>query len=245
MGGGRAADVITVVSAPGSLAAGAHLVLDDAESHHLSVRRAAEGEQVRVLDGAGTIGTGALRLQGKRRSILIDTVQFIDRPARTTLAVGAGDRDRFALLVEKSVELGATDIFPLETERTASVNSRVRASALDRLRDRANEALKQCGNPWAPAVHEPISLLDFVGRESPGLRWVGAPEGAPPPGKLSDEAVTVVIGPEGGLNDAERDLLHQAGYLPISFGTHVLRFETAALAALAGIAAARHRGAHV
>ena len=112
VGGGRAADVITVLSAPGSLTAGTDLVRDADESHHLSVRRATEGEQVRVLDGAGASATGTLSLQGKRRRVRIDTVQCIGQPAPTTLAVGAEDRDRCALPVETPVVLGPTLLSP-------------------------------------------------------------------------------------------------------------------------------------
>ena len=49
-------------------------------------------------------------------------------PPELTLAVGAGDRERFAWLVEKAVELGVTAIVPLETERTAGVATRLRAA---------------------------------------------------------------------------------------------------------------------
>jgi 16S rRNA (uracil1498-N3)-methyltransferase len=56
--------------------------------------------------------------------------------------------------------------------------------------------------------------------------------------------MTVVIGPEGGLTDAERAGLVAAGYLPIVLGPHTLRFETAALAAAALATTARMRGSH-
>ena len=70
--------------------------------------------------------------------------------AELTLAVGAGDRDRFAWLVEKAVELGVTAVVPLETERTAGVATRVATTQhLAKLRRQALEAIKQCGAAWA------------------------------------------------------------------------------------------------
>ena len=57
----------------------------------------------------------------------IESVEQVPPPPPLCLAVGAGDRDRFAWLVEKAAELGATRVVPLETERTAGVANRLRA----------------------------------------------------------------------------------------------------------------------
>jgi 16S rRNA (uracil1498-N3)-methyltransferase len=236
--------MITLLSAPGTLVAGADLALEDGETHHLNVRRAVAGESIRLLDGQGTVAIGTIRLEGKRSRVIVESVRVMERSPAVTLAVGAGERDRFALLVEKAAELGATEIVPLETERTAGVSSRVRATTAGRLRERAREAIKQCGNAWAPVVHEPVSLREFVERSVSDVAWVGDPAGEVVPATLGSEAATVAIGPEGGFTDTERELFRRAGYVPIALGPHILRFETAALAALAGISAARRRGAH-
>lgn len=227
-----------VLVGPGAVA-GASLPLDETEAHHLRVRRA-EGElRVELRDGAGLTGTGVVRLDGKRAALLVERAERQAPAVPLRLAVGAGDRDRFSWLVEKAAELGVTDIYPLETERTAGVATRLRPGTLDKLRRRGLEALKQCGGTWAPTVHEPEPLLGFLAREVPGERWLADAGGVSPPALRPSVPLTAVIGPEGGLTDAERTAVLTAGYRPVQLGPFTLRFETAALAAAVHAFAAR------
>ena len=228
----------------GDWAAGARARLLDGESHHLRVRRARDGEFVEVRDGAGLIASGRLIASAADWEVALDRAERRPAPPALVLGVGAGDRDRFAAVVEKAVELGVTSVVPLVTERTASVASRVRPSHLERVRRQALEAVKQSGNPWACTVGDPVSLADFLGVPAGGVRWLADAEGEPPPASLRDEAVAVLVGPEGGFTAAERDACIAAGFGPVSLGPHILRFETAALAAAAAVQAARLRGRH-
>ena len=77
-----------------------------------------------------------------------------------------------------------------------------------------------------------------------GELWLGDRAGEPPPSRLDGGPVTVVIGPEGGLTIVEREAVLAARASPVVLGPHTLRFETAALAAAAAVAAARLRGTH-
>jgi 16S rRNA (uracil1498-N3)-methyltransferase len=229
---------------PGGWAAGQRVSLDDNEIHHLRVRRAKDRESVEILDGVGLTGTGRLIQSGRQWLVEIRTAHRLERPPETTLAVAAGDRERFTWMVEKAVELGVTGIIPLETARSVGVATRLKEAHLRRLRRSALEATKQCGAGWAPSVEEPISLTEFVGRTGRGQRWLADRAGAPPPTSLDDGPLTAMIGPEGGLTDAERETVLRAGYDAVAFGSHTLRFETAALAAAAAAAQARMRGQH-
>ena len=83
------------------------------------------------------------------------------RPAELTLAVGAGDRERFGWLVEKAVELGVTRVVPLETERTAGVPA-IRDAHLTSCAARRSRRIKQCGAAWAPRWRSPLPLAAFV-----------------------------------------------------------------------------------
>jgi 16S rRNA (uracil1498-N3)-methyltransferase len=243
VGGGGGASVITLL-VPHGVTAGWREQVDVAEQHHLRVRRAADGERVALRDGAGLVGTGRLVASGRAWLVEVETVERHARPAELTLAVGAGDRERFAWLVEKAVELGATAVIPLETERTGGVASRLRENHVARLRRHALEAIKQCGAAWALDVEAPTTLAELAGRAGTGLRWVADATGAPPPGTLEGGPVTVVVGPEGGLTDLERSVLATAGYRSMALAPYTLRFETAALAAAAAVTAARLRGTH-
>jgi 16S rRNA (uracil1498-N3)-methyltransferase len=229
---------------PGGWAAGDRVSLDDNEVHHLRVRRARDREIVELLDGTGLRGTGRLLQTGNQWAVEVQSAEQESRPAELMLAVAAGDRDRFSWMVEKAVELGVTRILPLETARSSGVATGVRDAHLRRLRRQALEATKQCGVAWAVQVEEPLSLDDFRGRPLTGLGWLADRSGTPPPTRLGGSAMTVVIGPEGGLTDAERAGLVAAGYLPIVLGPYTLRFETAALAAAVLATTARMRGSH-
>jgi len=219
--------------------------LGEGEVHHLRVRRAREGDVVELRDGAGLVGTGRLVRDGREWKVEVERTERLPRPVDLSLAVGAGDRERFSRVVEKAVELGVTGVVPLETERTAGVATRVRAQHTDKLRRTALEALKQCGSAWACEVTEPVALAEFAARPLDGVGWLADAEASPVPPAIGGTPLTVVVGPEGGLTPRERDLLRAAGYLPVALGPHVLRFETAAIAAAAAAAAARLRGTHV
>lgn len=236
--------MITVLAPPGVLFAGAEVALDSQETHHLTVRRAQLGERIRLLDGHGVVAQGTVEFSGKSAVASVEVVTTLARPVPVTLAVSAGDRDRFLWLIEKSTELGATDIVPLETERTPGVAAKLRGSHLERLRRRALETIKQCGAAWAPTVHDSVPLEEWTRRPLAGVGWTADPDGSPPPPQLALEPVTIAVGPEGGLTEQERDRLQEAGFRPVRLGPHILRFETAALAALAVAASARLRGDH-
>ena len=231
-----------VVVQRGSGKVGKRGSLDEHEAHHLRVRRAKDGEAVEILDGAGFRGTGRLVQDGKQWSVDIQSVELEETPAELTLAVAAGDRERFAWLVEKSAELGVTRIVPLETAHTAGVASRVKPAHLEKLRRAALEAIKQSGAAWAPVVEELISLEQYARRPLQGTGWLADVSGAAPPAELDRAPVVAVVGPEGGLTEVERRALTAAGYRPVALGRHTLRFETAALAAAAAAAQARMRG---
>ena len=85
---------------------------------------------VEVLDGAGLRGTGPLAQTGKEWWVDIQNAVREPPPAELTLAVAAGDRDRFAWMVEKAVELGVTCILPLETARSSGVATKLKDAHL-------------------------------------------------------------------------------------------------------------------
>lgn len=235
--------MITLVVAPGHLAPGTLAPVPDEEAHHLRVRRGADAEPVRLVDGRGTMATGTVCWQGREATVRVERVERLPAPAPLVLGAGAGDKERFLAVVEKAAELGATLLVPLATERSRSVASGVRASHLPRLQRRALEALKQCGAAWAPEVAPPEDLAQFLARDLPAARWLADQEGAlPAAGGVG--ALALAVGPEGGFTDAERAQLRAGGFSPVRLGANILRFETAAIAALTAAWIARHRESH-
>ena len=112
---------------------------------------------------------------------------------------------------------------------------------MDKALKRAREALKQCGAAWAPSVVAPVVLADAL--KSPAPRWIARfmadSEGEPLPALRESDGVQWAIGPEGGFTEAERVALAAAGFRPVALGRFTLRYETAALAALAVTAQSR------
>lgn len=239
--------MIRAIVPPGTIIVGAELELGDEDARHLKVRRAEDGAEGRVLDGRGVVGMGNFHQRDDRWLFRVTLVVLQPRPPETILAVGAGDRDRFLLLAEKVAELGVTRLVPIETAHTRSVATRVRDTAVDKARRRAQEACKQSGNAWLPLVDD-LRPLDGLAEALPGVRWMLAdPAGEPLPIVGGQEAIGWLVGPEAGFGLEEVELIDNVlGAERVCLGQHTMRFETAAIAAavvtdLARIERARER----
>ncbi|HEY4101288.1 MAG TPA: RsmE family RNA methyltransferase [Gemmatimonadales bacterium] len=221
-----------VLAATELLVDGGVIDLDDDERHHLQVRRVSDGATVRVFDGEGGTAAGVLRHAKSSATVTISNVHRADRPAPTVLAIGAGDKDRFIALAERATELGVTELIPVEAERARDVAGRVRAAHLDRMRRRAREACKQCGNPWATTIVEPLSFEQLIQRYR-ARRWLVADHsGGAAPGIGTVEAIGWIIGPEGGLTPDEMVRCRETlGAVSVTLGPSILRFDTAAIVA--------------
>lgn len=230
------------------------LVLDDETAHHLRVRRLEAGDEIRVTDGRGAIGRGTLASLGKRgASVALEVIHHEPAPPPVRLLVPVADRERMLWLAEKSAELGLTWWTPVRWERSRSVSPRGEGEQFRaKARARMIAALVQSGGAWLP-VMEPeregealvgagavdgdvLLLLDAAG--SPLLGTLVPLLAASRPG-AADAVVTVALGPEGGLTAAEASSLVGVCYRRCSLGDRVLRFETAAVASLALVDAAR------
>lgn len=245
---------VATAFARGPFHAGGVVILDEEEAHHLKVRRVADGEAVRLVDGRGAVATARLALEGEVVAARVVATTNVPVPPVTELLVGSGDRERFLALVEKATELGATRIVPLVTERSQQVATRFQALHVEKAAKRAREALKQCGAAWTPAVGSPMALSEVLRPEAPlppvqparpgaaPVRLVADPEGEPVGALGEGDAIVWAIGPEGGFTDSEMSAIRAAGFRPAALGRATLRFDTAALAALAVTAAARHSG---
>jgi 16S rRNA (uracil1498-N3)-methyltransferase len=215
------------------------LTIDRDDGHHLAtVRRLRSGEVVTAGDGRGRWRTY--------------TVTEVTRGALTITATGEPRREpdlvprltvAFALtkgvkpetVVRQLTELGVDALLPVIGERSVPRVQADRGHAVvDRLRRVAREAAMQSRRARLPDVTGPAPLLDLVGREGLVVAEPGTPPRVP---DAADTGWTVLVGPEGGFSGAERDALRS---LPrLTLGPHVLRAETAAVAAAAVLAPLR------
>ena len=239
-----AAPPSVTVHARGPFQAGGVVILDEDEANHLKVRRVADGDAVRLVDGRGGIATARVARDKDVVAVRVVATTMVPAPPATEAWVGAGDRDRFLGVIEKATELGATRVLPLITERSQQVATRFQAAHIEKALKRAREAIKQCGAAWAPAVGSPLPLRDALrealrGGAARAIRLLADPDGGLMPAIRESDAVQWAIGPEGGFTDAELGALRTAGFRPVALGRAVLRFDTATLAALALTAQAR------
>jgi 16S rRNA (uracil1498-N3)-methyltransferase len=221
--------------APEPPVAGTVATLGDDAAHHLHVRRIGPSERIRLTDGAGTIATGVLvRLTKTQAAVAVEEVERIDPLPEVHLLVPIADRDRMLWLSEKSTELGATTWRPVLWRRSRSVTPRGEGTAFQaKIRARMIAALEQSGGAWLPALYPDAPLERAITATPAGTRLLLDAEGGSMASISSSPPLTIAIGPEGGLDDSERDALLAAGFSPVSIATNILRFETAAIAGLA------------
>lgn len=197
--------------------------LSPADRHHLErVRRVRTGDPVVVSDGSGRWREGTLG--GAGAVDVTGDVQVDDRPAPPiTVAFALTKGERPELAVQKLTELGVDVIVPFTAARSVVRWDAQRADGnVERLRRVAREAAMQCRRSWLPEVAPLGTFATVSALPDAALADAG---GAPP----SLQRPTVLIGPEGGWDDEER-----ACELPtVGLGEHVLRAETAAMAAAA------------
>lgn len=221
-----------VVAFGSRLVPGETVALPDAEARHLRVSRVAPEERVVLLDGAG--GRARARLSvGGREVVVEELLPERGEPARrVTLLLGVGELARVEWAVEKGTECGAARFVLVAAARSQRAHVAAATARIERLRRIAVEAVKQCDRSVVPPVHAPQALSDALG-VVPGPLLVARP-GAPriDAGTPPARRIAVAIGPEGGFDGPEEELLERAGAVPFGLGSRILRLETAVVAAL-------------
>ena len=221
------------------LVAGGTVTLSDEAAHHIRVARVAVGECVALRDGAGRAAVGTL-VKVSKNSALVDVSETseIPRPAPIHLLAPVADRERMLWLAEKAMELGVTSWRPVIWRRSKSVSPRGEGPMFQaKVRARMTSALIQSGSGWLPDMFPEATIERAVAAAPLGTRILLAKDGEPIVGVPMRAPITIALGPEGGMEPAERDLFIGAAFLPVKLGSSTLRFETAGVAAVA-IAAA-------
>lgn len=215
------------------------VVLDDAAAHHATVRRLAVGDVVRLTSGDGRRAHGRIESLGKRELAIecdVATTDLVRARSYVELWAPVGDRDRMLFLAEKAVELGVSAWRSVTYRRSKSVNPRGEGDAFrQKLRARMVSALEQCGDAWLPELLPECDATVAIPPVATGGAIVLDERGLPMSDILATAHAPVVLalGPEGGFEPEERDAFEDGGWRAASLGSNVLRFETAAIAALA------------
>lgn len=241
--------------------------LSPEESHHLArVLRVHPGQEITLFDGEGGVAEGTVETVSKtalevriskywnvpKPEVEIDLIQAVPKP------------DRWELVLQKAVELGATTIRPVLTKHTEFKPNPKKQARWDKI---VLNAAQQCEVRWLPDL-QPLSNYDavvpslgkydlvLVGSLYEGaipfrkvdFRTGGTPSPAStdsgdgddmrsnpvPPSPLN--RIAILIGPEGDFTEEEVKAAVEAGAVPVSFGDRILRTETAAIFGLSVLA---------
>lgn len=201
---------------------------------HARVARVAPGEAVEVLNLQGTVGQGKLLAWNPDGSCEVAIEQLVhergEPPFPLILGLAILHTEAFDWAVEKATELGVSVIVPVISARVQGRRHHQRVARWQRV---AEAATAQCGRSRIPQILLPTPLMDVladrrglvvVANFAGGTGVTGGPE--------VQLGVTVLVGPEGGFTEEEREALQRFGARSIFLGPRTLRSETAAVVAL-------------
>ena len=220
-------------------------VLDGAEGRHAAVvRRLRPGEALLLSDGRGSVASCAIIALVGRDALRLDVQRRWSVPApavRVTLAQALIKGDRGELAVEQATEAGVDAVLPWRAARSVArwdPGSRGER-ALQQWRATAREAAKQARRAWLPVVLGPVATDGLVERVAAAACSIVLHESAAAglgavPLPAAGE-VLLVVGPEGGICDAELSVLVAADAVPARLGPTVLRASTTAAVALGAL----------
>jgi 16S rRNA (uracil1498-N3)-methyltransferase len=234
------------------LATGAEVALDRDQTNHLhNVLRLGAGDALLLFNGQDGEWQATLEGTGKRGLAARVGEQAREQPEPIDLhfLFAPVKHARLDFMVQKAVEMGATRLQPVMTQHT-----QVARLNIERMRANVIEAAQQCGVLSLAEVAEPAPfkalfrksdsdrLLVFCDEDAPVKDPVAALDGVRPSGSALLPAsaaggatpLAVLIGPEGGFSEEEREaVLQRPNMVRISLGPRILRADTAAIAALA------------
>lgn len=224
---------------------GGSVLLDAEESAHcVRVLRHRAGDEISVIDGAGTLYTCRLVIadaKGAEAAVIDSQSGFGAHPYKLTMAVcPTKNIDRFEWFAEKATEIGLDVIAPVfgeHSERKVIKTERVRRIVLS--------ATKQSLKALIPSVPEPVSVLDFIASApAEALKLICyCDDTLPREQRLSikdalasgEKEICILIGPEGDFSPREVEAAFAAGWKPVHLGPSRLRTETAALTAVTSV----------
>ncbi|NVK58408.1 MAG: 16S rRNA (uracil(1498)-N(3))-methyltransferase [Alteromonadaceae bacterium] len=223
----------------GIIAVDSEITLHADTAHHVAnVLRLKNGHPVVLFNGDGNEYSATVVLAQRRQVIIeVDSKLAIDPQSSLPLHLGQGvsKGDRMDWVLQKATELGASDITPLITERCpVKLDEKRWQKKFQQWQKIIQGACEQCGRNTLPTLHPVISLQDWLSDSTQQTRLVLAPGSQQRLTQLAanHKGYRLLIGPEGGLSDAEVHQSQEAGYTACSLGPRILRTETAALSGL-------------
>ena len=232
---------VTRVHVDTPLAPDTDLRLPEAAAYHVArVLRLREGATLVAFDGSGhDFRCEILSVKGDEVLVRVGarTTGLPESPLRITLVQAVSRSERMDWTLQKATELGVRTIVPVLSARSVvRLDERQAQKKTRHWQAIVGAACEQCGRSVVPEVRAPQDLGRYLADASrEGQRFVLSPTGPASLAGLSTVGprVELLIGPEGGLDDAELERAGAAGFAPVRLGPRVLRTETAGIVALA------------
>ena len=217
------------------------------DAYHIArALRMAVGDEVTVADMQGRqhiCRLTKIRDEACECEILATEEGNTESPAEITLYMGYPKGDKLEVVIQKSVELGASRIVPFESSRCVKKPKSEKIEKQNaRLSRIAEEAAKQCGRSILPKVMPPVSFAEAISeaREADIPLFCYEGDGTVSlKSALADavekRTVSVIVGCEGGFSEKEAEEARAAGLIPVNLGPRILRCETAPAYVLSAI----------
>ncbi|NOU51729.1 16S rRNA (uracil(1498)-N(3))-methyltransferase [Pseudoalteromonas sp. JBTF-M23] len=214
---------------------------DDAAGHIARVLRMQVGDKVSLFNGKGGEYLSDI-VEVSKKKVVVQPLEFVahdcESPLKIHLGQGISRGDKMDFTIQKSVELGISEITPLFTTRCGVKLSGERlAKKHAQWQKIAIAAAEQSGRNTITVIHPPVDISAWLTQPSDELKLTLHPRAEhsiktlPAP----HSGVRFIVGPEGGFTDEEMQATSEQGFIDVRLGPRVLRTETAALTVLSAL----------
>ena len=216
------------------------------DARHISkVLRMQPGQKLQIVSDDGISALAEVQEITEAEVIVhcLEKIAESHEPAvKITLAQGLAKGEKMDFIIQKAVELGATSIVPVAMEHSVvRLDGAKAAKKVERWQKIAESAAKQSKRDLIPQVQPVQSMKELLANNNCGTKIIAyecedrcsLKQALRETGNMED--LLLIIGPEGGISEAELDLARGAGAVPVSLGRRILRAETAGLVAMSAI----------
>jgi len=220
-----------------------NIIMDDFAAHHaLKVMRLKSNDQLILFNGDGSDYLAQVINISKRQvEVSIKSKEDIDSKSNLKLILlqALTSNDKMDLIIQKTTELGISEIQPIICERSiVKIKKEKLKKKLSHWRQVSIAACEQCGRAKIPTIHEPENIIKYLERimeSDKDTKIILSPEASKSLDNITPnikQGIKFLIGPEGDFTKQELDLSIQKGFSPIKIGPRILRTETAPICIL-------------
>lgn len=222
-----------------------NMMIDGIDARHIyTVLKMKPGEKVQIVSDDGVTALAEITETAPRQTLVkcLEVIAESHEPAvKITLAQGLVKGEKMDFIIQKAVELGVSRIVPLAMEHSVVRYDGEKAAKMPALAKIAESAAKQSKRDIIPQIAE-VAAIDKLMAECDCTTKIIAYECEDRQGlkqvlqsNLNTYSILIIIGPEGGISEAELDKARSGGAVPVSLGRRILRAETAGLTALSAV----------